>query len=146
MGNSHKRILGLDVGTKVIGVAVSDPLRYTAQGIESIRRTTSAALDIGRIHELAEKYEVGEIVVGLPLNMNGTLGPQGQRAKAFGRLLEEILGLPVRYWDERLTTVAATRTLLEGDVPRQARRKVIDKLAATYILQSYLDYLRNLGQ
>ncbi|MBC7343481.1 MAG: Holliday junction resolvase RuvX [Clostridia bacterium] len=144
MESNAKRILALDVGAKVIGVAVSDPLMCTAQGIGSIRRGPSTAHDIDKIITLARQYEIGEVVVGLPLNMNGTLGPQGQRVKAFGRQLEEKLGIAVHYWDERLTTVAATRTLLEGDVSRQKRKKLVDRLAATYILQSYLDYRRNL--
>ena len=134
------RILGLDVGTRTIGVAVSDPLGWTAQGLTTIRRTKLEA-DLQAIGDLINQYEVQEILIGLPLNMNGTKGPAAEFAEAFGAALGEQTGLPVTYRDERLSTVAAERTLLAGDVSRKGRKKVIDKLAAVIILQNYLDYL-----
>ncbi|MDA5109968.1 MULTISPECIES: Holliday junction resolvase RuvX [Brevibacillus] len=132
------RILGLDVGEKTIGVAVSDELGWTAQGVETIRRQ-SKEKDLARLEEWIAHYQVGEIVVGLPKNMNGTIGPRGESCQAFARLLEDRTGLPVRLWDERLTTMAAERMLIAADVSRQKRKNVIDKMAATLILQGYLD-------
>jgi|WetSurMetagenome_2_1015567.scaffolds.fasta_scaffold93253_2 putative holliday junction resolvase len=136
------RILGLDVGTKTIGVAVSDPLGLTAQGVGTIRRTTLAA-DLAALTKLAAEYEAEEIMIGLPLNMNGSEGPSVEMARAFGAAVAEQLPLPITYRDERGSTVAATRILLEGDISRGKRKKVIDKLAAVYVLQGYLDFLRN---
>ncbi|NLF79703.1 MAG: Holliday junction resolvase RuvX [Clostridia bacterium] len=137
------RILGLDVGTKTIGVAVSDPLGLTAQGVETIRRKSLAA-DLDALARLAEQYEAEEILIGLPLNMNGSEGPSVEMARSFGAAVAERLPLlPIIYRDERGSTVAATRILLEGDISRGKRKKVIDKLAAVYVLQGYLDYLRN---
>ncbi|CAJ1003340.1 MULTISPECIES: Holliday junction resolvase RuvX [Bacillales] len=132
------RILGLDVGEKTIGVAVSDELGWTAQGVETIRRQ-SKEKDLARLKEWIQYYQVGEIVVGLPKNMNGTIGARGESCQAFARWLEERTGLPVRLWDERLTTMAAERMLITADVSRQKRKNVIDKMAATLILQGYLD-------
>lgn len=132
------RWLGLDVGDKTIGVAVSDPLNITAQAVEVIRRRSDDA-DFARLGELARQYEVTGIVVGLPRNMNGTLGPRSQLVRAFAALTIERLGLPVREWDERLSTVAAQRSLLEADMSRAGRRKVVDKVAAAIILQNFLD-------
>ena len=131
------RVLALDVGEKRIGVAVSDPLGLTAQGVETIF-TKGLEKDLQRISELASKYETKRVLVGLPKNMNGSLGPQAERIMAFSGALEAA-GFQVRHEDERLTTMMARRVLLEGDVRRAKRKEVVDKLAATYILQSFLD-------
>ncbi|PDO10948.1 MAG: Holliday junction DNA helicase RuvA [Candidatus Reconcilbacillus cellulovorans] len=135
------RVLGLDYGEKRIGVAVSDELGWTAQGVAVIERRDPAS-DLERIREIAENYGVSEIVVGLPKNMNGTVGRQGEICIAFARRLEATLKLPVRLQDERLTTAAAERILLEADVGRRKRRRVTDRLAAAVILQTYLDSRR----
>lgn len=132
------RIMGLDVGDATIGIAISDPMGWTAQGIEVIRRKGEER-DLARMAQLISQYEVDKIVIGLPKNMNGTIGPRAEKVIAFQERLIEKFGLPVLPWDERLSTVAAERTLLEGDVSRAKRKKVIDKLAAVYILQGYLD-------
>ena len=132
------RILGLDVGEKTIGVAISDPLGWTAQGLYNLRRQNKAK-DLEAILDIIREYEVEQVVVGLPINMNGTVGPSAARCQAFGKLIREAKGLPVTYQDERLSTVAAQRVLLEGNLSRAKRKKVIDKLAAVYILQGYLD-------
>ncbi|AEI44894.1 Holliday junction resolvase RuvX [Paenibacillus mucilaginosus] len=132
------RYMGLDYGDKTIGVALSDELGWTAQGLEVIRRTT-AERDFARLREITEQYGVTEIVVGLPKNMNNTIGPRGEICIAFSQTLHETLGMPVHLWDERLTTVSATRTLLEADVSRKKRKQVIDKMAAALILQNYMD-------
>lgn len=133
-----KRIMGLDVGDKTIGVAVSDELGWTAQGVETIRRQ-SREKDFARLDEWIAQYDVGEIVVGLPKNMNGTIGPRGEICQAFASKLEAHTSLPIHLWDERLTTMAAERMLISADVSRQKRKKVIDKMAAVLILQGYLD-------
>jgi len=135
------RILGLDLGSKTIGVAVSDGLGITAQGLEVIRRE-SGRKDLERLREIVEEYEVGEIVVGLPVNMDGSLGPQAEKALAFAGKLKEALGVEVNTYDERLSTSLAQRTLIEADVSRARRKKVIDMLAAQVILQGYLDKRR----
>lgn len=132
------RIMGLDVGEKTIGVAVSDELGWTAQGIEVIRRQDMKA-DLTRLKTLAEEYTINEIVIGLPKNMNGTIGEKGKEIQRFAMVLQEETSFPVVLWDERLTTVAAERALLEADVSRRKRKKVIDKMAAVFILQNYLD-------
>lgn len=132
------RWIGLDYGDKTIGVAVSDELGWTAQGVEVIRRK-NAEEDLRRLREIIDRFGVNEIVVGLPKNMNGTIGPRGEICIAFANVLERKLNLPVHLWDERLTTVSAERTLLEADVSRKKRKRVIDKLAACFILQGYLD-------
>lgn len=137
------RLMGLDYGDKTIGVAVSDELGWTAQGLEVIRRTTEER-DLARIKELISQYDVSEIVVGLPKNMNNTIGPRGEICIAFSQTLHEILQMPVHLWDERLTTVSAERTLLEADVSRKKRKQVIDKMAAALILQGYMDSQSNL--
>lgn len=134
------RILGLDVGNKTIGVAVSDLLGYTAQGVTTIIRE-SLDKDLEQLLDILDKYEDVEIVVlGLPKNMNGTIGPQGQKVQDFGNFLKKRIKPKIAYWDERLTTVSAERTLIEADVRRKKRKEVIDKLAAVYILQGYLEY------
>lgn len=132
-----RRVVCLDVGEKRIGVAVSDPLGYTAQGVETIF-TKGAARDLARIAELAASYETDRVLVGLPRSLDGREGHQAARVRAFADALVP-MGLQVRYQDERLTSASATRVLLEGNVRRDKRKQVIDKLAATYILQSFLD-------
>jgi putative pre-16S rRNA nuclease len=132
------RILGLDYGDKRIGVALSDVFGWTAQGLEMIERKREGD-DFRRISELVKEHEVESIVVGLPKNMNGTIGPRGEICMAFADELRQTLSLPVHLWDERLTTVAATRTLLEADVSRRKRKLVVDKMAAALLLQNYLD-------
>ena len=132
------RLMGLDVGNKTIGVAVSDPLGFTAQGVETIRRA-GIERDLKRLQEIIEEYEVTEVVVGLPKNMNGTLGFQSEVVLEFNEAFKEKLGLPIIQWDERLTTVAAQRILIDADVSRAKRKQVIDKMAAVFILQGYLD-------
>lgn len=134
------RILGLDVGTKTIGVAVSDEMGWTAQGIETIKVDMDTEKNgVDRIHELVKEYDVDSIVVGFPKNMNGSVGPRGEACQQFAELLKEVLNLPVTLWDERLSTMAAERVLISGDVSRKKRKKVIDKMAAVMILQGYLD-------
>lgn len=132
------RIMGLDVGEKRIGIAISDQLGWTAQGHSVLVRRNLQG-DLERLGELCSANEVGIIVVGFPRNMNGTIGPKGIEIMEFGQLLQENLGLPVEYWDERLTTVAAERMLVEANVSRRRRKQVIDKIAAVNILQGYLD-------
>jgi len=132
------RILGLDVGDKTIGVALSDELGWTAQGLEVIRRK-KLEHDIGRLSEIITQYGVEKIVVGLPKNMNGTLGPRAEITQQFADLLKKEFELPIIFWDERLTTVSAEKTLIEADVSRKKRKSVIDKMAAMLILQGYLD-------
>ena len=135
------RIMGLDFGSKTVGVAVSDPLGITAQGIEIVRRTSENKLrkTLARIEELVTEYEVTEIVLCFPKNMNNTIGERAEKSLAFKEMLERRTGLPVVMWDERLTTVAANRTLIEGGVRRENRKDYVDMLAAVYILQGYLD-------
>lgn len=132
------RILGLDIGDRTIGVAVSDPLGFTAQGITTIRRKSNEK-DLEELKKICDEYKVETIVSGLPKNMNGTLGPQSEKVIAFCKLIEENIKLPIKMWDERLTTVAAHRVMLEGDLSRSKRKKIVDKMAAMYILQGYLD-------
>ena len=134
------RILGLDVGQKTIGVAVSDPLGFTAQGLTTIRRTKKEQ-DIQEIKKFCDEYDVKVIVIGLPKNMNGTIGPSGEITMSFGKLIEEELKVEIKFWDERLTTVAANKAMLEADLSRSKRKKIVDKVASTYILQGYLDMI-----
>ena len=138
------RILGLDFGSKTVGVAVSDGLLLTAQGVETIERKDENKLrkTCARIEELIAEYEITEIVLGLPKNMNNTEGERVEKTKAFGEMLERRTGLPVHYWDERLTTVAAEQILMESGVRRENRKAVIDKVAAGLILQGYLGCLK----
>lgn len=134
------RTMGLDVGTKTVGVAISDALGWTAQGIETIRIDESTGqFGIERIRELVDKHEVSKFVVGYPKNMNNTVGPRGEASEEYAERLKEVFGFPVTLWDERLTTMAAERTLIDADVSRKKRKTVIDKLAAIMILQGYLD-------
>ena len=132
------RILGLDVGDRTIGVAVSDPLGFTAQGITTIQRD-SLEHDLGQLRLICTDYDIENIVVGLPKNMNGSVGPQGEKALEFIETLRETLGIPVETWDERLSTVSAQKVLIEGNVRRKKRKSIIDKMAAVVILQNYLD-------
>lgn len=137
------RILALDVGDKTIGVAVSDELLFTAQGIEVIRRTRLEK-DFARLKQLIDEYSVETVIVGLPKNMNGTIGPRGELVQQFAaELTQAIAHVKLKYWDERLSTVAAEKSLIAADVSRAKRRKVIDKMAAVFILQGYLDSLPN---
>ena len=137
------RIMGLDYGSKTVGVAISDPLCITAQGIETIERKEENKLrrTLARIEELAKEYEVEKIILGFPKNMNNTVGERGEKSLEFKEMLERRTGLPVVMWDERLTTVEAERTLIESNVRRENRKKYIDKIAAVFILQGYLNSL-----
>lgn len=136
-----KKIMGLDVGDKRIGIAFSDALRITAQGYETYTRQSESE-DVAHIKELFLQQNAESIVCGLPKNMNGTIGPQAEKVRAFAALVEEATGTEIIFSDERLTTVFAERALLEAEVSRKKRRKVIDKLAAVTILQGYLDSLK----
>ena len=135
------RAIGSDFGSKTVGVAISDPLGVTAQGIEIIRRTSENKLrkTLARIEELIKEYGVDTIVLGLPKNMNNTLGDRAEKSLEFKGMLERRTGLPVVMWDERLTTVEANRTLIEGNIRRENRKQYVDQLAAVLILQGYLD-------
>ncbi|MBB5336866.1 Holliday junction resolvase RuvX [Pectinatus brassicae] len=133
------RIMGLDVGDKTVGVAISDALMLTAQGIETVRRQ-SWEIDLKRLNELIEEYSIDKIVVGLPRNMNGTEGERCDVVRDFAEHLKEVVSTPeIIFWDERLSTVAAEKYLVAADVSRAKRRKIIDKMAAVFILQGYLD-------
>lgn len=135
------RIMGLDYGSKTVGVAMSDPLGITAQAVETIWRKDENKLrkTCARIEELISEYEVEWIVLGLPKHMNNDLGERAQKALAFGEMVKRRTGLEVVMWDERLTTVEAERTLIENNVRRENRKQYIDKIAAVFILQGYLD-------
>ncbi|HZY67405.1 MAG TPA: Holliday junction resolvase RuvX [Devosia sp.] len=135
------KLLGLDLGTKTIGVAVSDALRYTATPIETIKRTKFSA-DASRLLELVAETGAVAFVLGLPLNMDGSEGPRVQSTRAFARNLAGKSPLPILFWDERLSTSAVTRMLIEADTRRDKRAEVVDKLAASYILQGFLDRQR----
>ena len=130
------RIMGLDFGSKTIGVAVSDELFWTAQGVKTIHRSKTEMDDL---RELISRYDVQEIVIGYPKNMNGTIGPRCVLTDEFVERLRHQFNIPIVLWDERLSTVAAQRTLLEADLSRTKRKQVIDKMAAVFILQGYLD-------
>jgi putative Holliday junction resolvase len=132
------RRLGLDLGDKTIGVAVSDPFGWTAQGVTVIRRTTQTQ-DLQTLRKIIEEYDVQEIILGYPKNMDGSIGPRAEKSRAYAEWLRETLQLPIVLWDERLTTRSATRTLLEADMSRAKRKLVVDKMAATLLLQTYLD-------
>lgn len=135
------RIMGLDFGSKTVGVAVSDPLGYTAQGVETIVRREENKLrqTCQRIEALIKEYEITSIVLGYPKNMDDSVGERARKTEEFKVMLERRTGLPVILWDERLTTVEADEILEESGVPRSERKKVIDKIAAGIILQSYLN-------
>ena len=137
------RIMGLDFGSKTVGVAVSDALFITAQGIEIVRREQENKLrrTLARIEELIKEYEVEKIVLGLPKNMDGSCGERVEKTMEFKAMLERRTGLEIIMWDERLTTVAADRLMMEANVRREDRKKYVDSIAATFILQGYLDKL-----
>ena len=141
------RVMGLDYGSKTIGVAISDPLGLTAQGIEIIRREEENKLrkSLRRIEELIKEYQVEEIVLGFPKNMNNTIGERAEKSRQLKETLERRCKLPVIMWDERLTTVEANRTLMESKVRRENRSKYVDMIAAVFILQGYLDSKANPG-
>jgi putative Holliday junction resolvase len=140
---AHRAVAGLDFGDKTIGIAVSDRMLSVATPLQTIRRdkfTTDAA----SLLEVLTAREIGGIILGLPRNMDGSEGPRCQKTRAFARNLSRLTELPISYWDERLSTVAATRALLEADTSRKRRAEVIDHVAASYILQGALDRLANL--
>lgn len=139
------RIMGLDFGSKTVGVAVTDPLLITVQGVEIIRREQENKLrrTLARIEELIKEYEVSEIVLGLPKNMNNTLGERAVKTLEFKEMLERRTGLKVSMWDERLTTVAADRAMIEANIRREDRKKYVDKIAAIFILEGFLQAYKN---
>ncbi len=138
------RIMGLDFGAKTVGVAVSDPLLVTAQSLETITRKSEKKLrqTLARIEELIQEYQIDKIVLGLPKNMNGTEGERVEKTKEFQDMLFRRTGLSVELWDERLTTVAADRIMVESGIRREHRKEHVDAVAASFILQGYLDYLK----
>ncbi|MDO6726751.1 MAG: Holliday junction resolvase RuvX [Cognatishimia sp.] len=136
-------LIGLDLGTKTIGVAVSDGLQSAATPLETVKRK-KFGVDAARLLEIIAERNVGAIVLGLPLNMDGSEGPRAQSTRAFARNMAKLTPLPIIYWDERLSTVAAERALLEADTSRKRRAEVIDHVAASYILQGVLDRLAHL--
>jgi putative Holliday junction resolvase len=133
--------MGLDFGSKTVGVAISDPLGITAQGVEIVRRKSENKLrqTLARIQELVLEYQVTELVLGYPKNMNGTEGPRCEKTKEFKELLEKRTGLPVTLWDERLTTVAADRAMMEAGLDHLERKEHVDEIAAILILQGFMD-------
>lgn len=137
------RILGLDYGTKTVGVAVCDPLEYTAQGLEIIRRKEDNKLrqTLARIEEIIKEYDVERVVLGYPKHLNNTIGDRAEKSVEFGQMIERRTGLPVIMWDERFTTVSANQILMESKVRREDRKEYVDKVAAVIILQGYLDML-----
>lgn len=139
------RVMSLDFGSKTVGVAVSDALRLTAQGIEIIRRKSESKLrqTLARVVELKKEYEIEKIILGYPKHLNNTEGERCQKTVAFKEMLEKRTGLDVILWDERLTTTEADRTMMEAGVSREHRKEHVDKLAAVFILQNYLEYIRN---
>lgn len=139
------RIIGLDFGSKTVGVAVSDELLITAQGIEIVRRKSENKLrqTLARIEELIKEYNVEKIVLGFPKNMNNSEGERCEKALEFKEMLERRTGLTVELWDERLTTVAADNLMMEAGIRRENRKEYVDQIAASFILQGYLDYLQN---
>lgn len=132
------RSMGLDVGDRTIGIAVADLLGFTAQGITTIKRKSKAS-DFEQLKNLMQEYDVETLVIGMPRNMNGTYGPRAEIVKEFSEELQNYITTKIVFWDERLSTVAATRILIEADVSRKKRKAVIDKMAAVIILQGYLD-------
>ena len=137
------RLIGIDVGTKTLGLALSDVLRTVASPLETIRRR-KFSLDAARLLELAAEHRIGGFVIGLPANLDGSEGPRAQSTRAFARNLANLTPLPLLFWDERLSTAAAERTLIEADTSRKRSGELIDKLAATIILQTALDRMRSL--
>lgn len=145
LGNADMRVLGLDYGSKTVGVAISDPLGLTAQGVETIWRKQENHLrkTLARIDELISEYQVERIVLGYPKNMNNTIGDRCRKTEEFAAMLERRTGLEVILFDERLSTVSAHNAMIEGNVRREQRYEVVDKVAAVFILQNYLDMLAN---
>jgi putative Holliday junction resolvase len=137
------RLIGIDLGTRTIGLALSDVGRQIASPLETIRRVKFTP-DVARLRSLCEQHRVGGLVIGLPLNMDGSAGPRVQSTQSFVRNLKPLLDLPVLYWDERLSTAVVTRALIEADASRARRGALVDKLAAAYILQGCLDVMRGL--
>ena len=135
------RIMGLDFGSVTVGVAISDPLLITAQGIEVIRRKQENKLrqTLARIEELVKEYEVEKIIIGYPKNMNNSIGERAEKSEEFAKMVERRTGLPIVMVDERLTTVSAHNAMIEGNLSREKRSKIVDKIAAVFILQTYLD-------
>lgn len=132
------RIMGLDFGEKRIGIAFSDPMGWTAQG-HSILQRKGLKKDLTHLQSLCEEYQVEKIVLGLPLNMDGTMGPKARETQEFAQAIQEALQIPVEFWDERLSSKSAKRVLLEADLSRKRRKELMDKIAAVHILQAYLD-------
>lgn len=137
-GGKMERYMGLDVGTKTVGVALSDPMFMIATAHKTIKRT-NIETDLDEIVKIIDQFSVSKIIVGMPYNMNKTIGPQGQRVMSFVDLLKKRIDNEIIYMDERMTTISANRVLIETNVRREKRKEHIDKIAATYILQSYLD-------
>lgn len=135
------RILGMDIGTRTIGLALSDPMGWTAQGLETYRRSGRLEIDLEVVTGMIKKLEVERVVAGLPLNMDGSRGPSAEMVEEFAKRLTDRSGVPLVMWDERLTTVSAQKMLIEADVSRKKRRKVVDQIAAVLILQGYLNWL-----
>lgn len=134
------RIMGLDVGSKTVGVALSDELGWTAQGLKTLKiNEEKNEFGFAELSDIIKEYQVSLVVVGFPKNMNGTVGPRGEASKRYANEIETRFSLPAVLWDERLTTIAAERVLITADVSRKKRKKVIDKMAAVMILQGYLD-------
>lgn len=139
------RIMGLDVGSKTVGIAISDAFGWTAQGIETIKIDESIEqFGLNRIEELVKLHEISSFVVGYPKNMNNSIGPRAEASEKFAEMLRTTFNMPVFLWDERLTTAAAERMLIQADVSRKKRKQVIDKMAAVMILQGYLDSKSNM--
>lgn len=138
---NKKRLLGLDLGEKTIGLAMSDATWFISSPLKVIRRTTLDN-DFIELYKIISDFSIGALVIGLPLNMNGSEGPQAQKARKFVDDMGQVIDIPVCFWDERLSTVAVTRTLLEADISRKKRSQVVDKMAATFILQGALDLCR----
>jgi len=136
------RILGLDIGDKRIGVAVSDHMGWTAQGLQTIENTGKSAVH-AKLQTIIDEYKPDKIIIGLPLNMNGSEGYRAEAVKRFGQALESIYSGEIVYWDEGLTTVSAHRVMIDGGVRREKRKKKVDQIAAILILQSYLDFYNN---
>lgn len=139
------RVMGLDFGSKTVGVAISDSLLITAQGVEIIRREQENKLrrTLARIEELVKEYDVTEIVLGYPKNMNNTIGERAQKTEEFKKMIERRMNIKVVLWDERLTTVSADKLMMEVGIRRENRKKYVDQIAATFILQGYLDSCKN---
>lgn len=141
--NGRNRLLGLDLGNKTIGISTSDTTWFIATPLTLIRRTNTCN-DLNALSKIIQEHAIAGIVIGHPLNMNGTEGPQGQKVKVFVELFSESNSTPIVLWDERLSTVAVTKTLIKADMSRKRRSEVVDKMAASYILQGALDYLRHI--